>query len=364
MTQQPPETSSVPKWPDTLRYTATVILTCIRFLVTLPYQRLLIYNTVQPAQVIKKLASSGFEAGTTGREELWIEIAAWRQRKRDELQFVAVAATVMTAIITASFSWSNVSSSHWTGPAFWYASLSLCISAIFLSAQQLSLLSLIESKDASKDHAHKPECERPGATRTIRRHLRQILIEKRSGSLIGGRLPPIDIEAQGGEKQTQELPKEGRIDTRDTPPLTEEELTAPNEWRWTFSWRVMFVWQCPIMLITYSTVFYMVGLFVVVCTPVLETRKWGPDSYVAVVYMASLGVSMSLFGICSYGAYDYIHDDHGPGRRLYEELGQRISILSNGKIFSKETNASATSTAGKGEIAHRGGELASMQCGA
>ncbi|KAK1779626.1 hypothetical protein QBC45DRAFT_441713 [Copromyces sp. CBS 386.78] len=345
----------MPKRPGTLRYTATVILTCNRFLVTLPYQRLLIYNTVQPAQEIKKLASSGFKAGTTERAKLWIAIAAWRQRKRDELQFVAVAATVMTAIITASFSWPNVPSSHWTGLAFWYASLSLCISAIFLSSQQLSLLSLIESKDTSEDNADKPEWERPSATRAIRRHLRQILIEKvnhdeKKEDRQPGKRSPRDIEAKGGEKQTQEVPKEVIVpetgpvtDTRDTPPLTEDQLTAPNPSRWTFSWRVMFVWQCPTMLIAYSTVFYMVGLFVVVCTPVLETRKWGPDSYVAVVYMASLGVSVSLFGICSYGAYDYIHDDHGPGRRLYDELGQRISILSNGNIpgAKKQTNVSA-----------------------
>lgn len=104
----------------------------------------------------------------------------------------------------------------------------------------------------------------------------------------------------------------------------------------------MFVWQCPIMLIAYSTVFYMVGLFVVVCTPVLEVRKWGLDSYVAVVYMASLGVSVWLFGFCSYGAYDYIHDNHGPGRHLLDELAQRISILSNGVIpKQKKTNVSA-----------------------
>lgn len=161
----------------------------------------------------------------------------------------------------------------------------------------------------------------------------------------------VDIEAQAAEKQTQELAKEVAVpetgpvtqvpleestDTRDTPPLTEEELTAPNEWRWTFSWRVMFVWQCPIMLIAYSTVLYMVGLFVVVCTPVLENKKWDKDSYVAVVYMASLGVSVWLFGICSYGAYDYIHDDYGPGRRLYDELAQRIGILSNGAIPRRE----------------------------
>jgi len=74
-----------------LRYTGIVILTCIRFFVTLPYQRLLIYNTIQPAQEIKKLASSGFKSGKADRAKLWIAIAAWRQRKRDELQFVAVA---------------------------------------------------------------------------------------------------------------------------------------------------------------------------------------------------------------------------------------------------------------------------------
>lgn len=80
-----------------LSYTATVILTCIRFFVTLPYQRLLIYNTVQPAQDIKKLASSGLELGTPERKKLWIAIVSWRERKRDELQFVAVAVSGNTS---------------------------------------------------------------------------------------------------------------------------------------------------------------------------------------------------------------------------------------------------------------------------
>lgn len=258
----------------------------------------------------------------------------------------------MTAIIAASFSWPNVPSSHWTGPAFWYASLSLCISAIFLASQQLSLLSLISNKDPAEEKDDKPEWERESALITIRRHLRQILKEKievtprikdddgelpageKSSTVVTavgvgagsgrGRSKPADIEAQHGagdmtqmHGHAKEVAVEGTETITEVPPsasidaLTKVvghhstwETIKSARWtftRWTFSWKVIFVWQCPIMLIAYSTVFYMVGLFVFVCTPVLEVRKWGPESYVAVVYMASLGVSVWLFGFCSYG---------------------------------------------------------------
>lgn len=76
------------------------VLTSVRFCVTLPYQRLFIYNTLRPAQEIQKRASrndgTAFQFDTPEREELWTAIEGWRTRKRDELQFVAVAVSSTT----------------------------------------------------------------------------------------------------------------------------------------------------------------------------------------------------------------------------------------------------------------------------
>ncbi|EGZ69754.1 hypothetical protein NEUTE2DRAFT_116509 [Neurospora tetrasperma FGSC 2509] len=91
------------------------VLTLLKFLATLPYQRLYIYNTVRPAQEIEEVANLDTEVAENRKAQL-VAIAAWRTGKRDELSFMAVAAAVMTAIITGSFSWDIVKTSHWTGP--------------------------------------------------------------------------------------------------------------------------------------------------------------------------------------------------------------------------------------------------------
>lgn len=233
----------------------------------------------------------------------------------------------MTGIITASFSWENVKTSQWTGPAFWYASLSLCISGIFLSSQQLSLLSLIQKKDFDAK-----TCGPHSAKVVIRRHLEQILAQK--GPALRPRLKhlPTDVEAQAGERPSQQNTSSRASAMVKVPPAAR----AGDSRQWALSSRRTFVWQCSIMLIAYSTVFYMVGLSVVVCTPVLENRKWDSASYMAVVYIVSLGLSVVLFGFCSYGAYDYIYDGDNADRTFWEELKRRVRILSDGKDPMKE----------------------------
>ncbi|KAK3690092.1 hypothetical protein B0T22DRAFT_462978 [Podospora appendiculata] len=237
-------------------------------LITLPYHRFFTYNTLRPAQEVQKHATLGVESGSSDRIELYAVIVGWRVRKKDELGFVALAATVLTAIITASFSWPNVADSHWVGPAFWYASLSTSICGIFLSAQQLTLLSLIGDL---------PEGPNTPSAAMMRRHLSQILYEKKG--------------------------------PRGSTPADGEAATVGSGSQWVLSWRQVFAWQCPMMFIAYSTVFYMVGLTVVVCTPLIW-EDWGPNSYMAVAYIASMGLSWGLFAFCSLGGYRKIslHD--------------------------------------------------------
>lgn len=51
---------------------------------------------------------------------------------------------------------------------------------------------------------------------------------------------------------------------------------------WQFSWRLIFTWQCPMMFIGYSTLFYFIGLTVVVCSPLIYGKPWGPEIWVSV----------------------------------------------------------------------------------
>jgi len=153
----------------------------------------------------------------------------------------------LTAVVTASFSWGNVDTSHWVGPAFWYASLSTSICGIFLATQQLALLALIGDIPEEPDD--------PKTTTVLRRHLSQILAEKQPTVIS----PSQGVEAAHGSFQY------GRGDAS-----------------WEISWRLIFSWQCPMMFIGYSTLFYMIGLSTVVCTPLFQ-EEWGPNCYVSCV---------------------------------------------------------------------------------
>lgn len=97
------------------------------------------------------------------------------------------------------------------------------------------------------------ENSRVVSAKTMRRHLGQILVE------VGG--SEGETEAGGGV--------------------------------WTLSWRLVFTWQCPMMFIAYSTLFYIVGLSVVVLTPLVR-EDWGEDSYVS-----------SFFGFLVYFTFSF-----------------------------------------------------------
>ncbi|KAM7192144.1 hypothetical protein V8F20_008979 [Naviculisporaceae sp. PSN 640] len=254
-------------------------------LLTLPYHRFFTYNTLRPAQLLQSHANlaelSSTYSSAPSRHLLHCTLVAWRSRKKDELNFSIIAATVITAIVTASFSWGNVESSIWVGPAFWYASLSMAICGIFLGAQQLSVLSLLgelpvlkEEKDGKEGKKNKKKAKGKGVSAgVLKRHLRQILYEFQE------------------VKQT----------------VRDEEVRQDRqeETKWNISWRSIFTWQCPMMFIAYSTLFYIVGLSVVVLTPLIK-EDWGDNSYVAVAYAASTGVAWGLFAFCSLGGYNEI----------------------------------------------------------
>ena len=46
----------------------------------------------------------------------------------------------MFASTISCLSWSNLSSSHWSGPALWYGSIVLALMAVMLGAQQVMFL--------------------------------------------------------------------------------------------------------------------------------------------------------------------------------------------------------------------------------
>ncbi|KAH7165192.1 hypothetical protein EDB81DRAFT_852139 [Dactylonectria macrodidyma] len=217
-------------------------------LITLPYHRFFLFNTLQPALKIDEFAARDITRHTIEREKLHALLLGWRVRKKDELGFVSIAGITITAIVTASFSWSNVQDAYWVASGFWYATLMTSVCGILIAAQQMSLLALIGELPADPHSTSKKQIER---------QLSQLL-------------------TRGSAR------RRAASDSEDT--------TTGQTPEWQFSWRLIFTWQCPMMFIGYSTLFYFIGLTVVV----------------AMTYLTASGVSWGLFAYCSLGGYQAI----------------------------------------------------------
>ena len=52
-----------------------------------------------------------------------------------------------------------------------------------------------------------------------------------------------------------------------------------GEWR--PRWKMVFVWQCPLMFLSYSLCFFLAGLTLFVCTPLIRGDTWNSASDVS-----------------------------------------------------------------------------------
>ena len=88
-----------------------------------------------------------------------------------------------------------------------------------------------------------------------------------------------------------------KADVRRFLPLILREVTRPAElssarraesaapWdsdivigEWRPRWKMMFVWQCPSMVLSYSVCFFLAGLTLFVCTPLIRGDTWSSAS--------------------------------------------------------------------------------------
>ena len=122
----------------------------------------------------------------------------------------------MFASTISCLSWSNLSSSHWSGPALWYGSIILALMAVMLGAQQVMFL---------------PDKFDGNAARDFRKRLM----------------------VRGREKMRAEL--------------------EPRQ-------SVLFAWQAPLMCLSCSVMFFHAGLLSVVISPLARKPGWGDEAKV------------------------------------------------------------------------------------
>ncbi|KAK6362383.1 hypothetical protein TWF730_006073 [Orbilia blumenaviensis] len=237
------------------------ILQGVVLFLTLPHHRFFIYNTLKPVQLIENHLLRQEEDSAQNRRRVSMLIANWRQRKKGELEFVSLAGIALTAIVTATLSWGVVEKSHWVGIAAFYASLMMAIVSLLMSAQQVTLLALLG--EFPKDHTN----------------IQQELIDRYLAQL---------------------LTKEILPDNTDNPELTPHDDSLyvgdqPNmRCRWRLSWQMTFVWQTASMFVAYSFLWYMIGLSVMICTPI-RIGNWGDDVKIGIAYMATSAFAWGIF---------------------------------------------------------------------
>ncbi|KAK4162952.1 hypothetical protein QBC43DRAFT_320748 [Cladorrhinum sp. PSN259] len=93
-------------------------------------------------------------------------------------------------------------------------------------------------------------------------------------------------------------------------------------------WNMIFTWQAPMMLLSYSIIAFIVGLTVYICTPLYDNlgQTWDELSKAAVVYLVACGLAGIVFVWCSFWAYKFVDlqgqdDDEEAEELLREEDG-------------------------------------------
>ncbi|KAH6680241.1 hypothetical protein B0J14DRAFT_260731 [Halenospora varia] len=226
-----------------MRQASSVVL----WLFTWPYHWTFKYYTLFPIKHIATVAAEN------NKSKIIKVIHTWRISKESELQFVKVASTVAAAAVIGVFSWPSVSESLWVAQAFWYMTLLLSIWAIILSSQQHTFLESM----------------------------------------------PLLIEASPKEDVEQNLKA-----ILSAPTLTgadAEQLGTTT--KYPVNWNMVYIWQCPTMLMSYSWATFMIALTLHVLKPFIRREPWGDSSKIAVCYVIVGGTTTLNFAWCSFWSY-------------------------------------------------------------
>ncbi|KAF1930022.1 uncharacterized protein M421DRAFT_383171 [Didymella exigua CBS 183.55] len=243
----------------------------VRFM-TLPYYRLYYFNTSAPLARIAALASEQ----PLDTAKVMKAISSWRVRKLTELQFITIAVspaptkqarckirltpqcTVLAAAVIGSFSWTIIEDAYWLTHGFWHSSLIFSVLGILLSASEVTVLHLLGPL------RHTGQFNRD--EQTARKYYPLLLS------------PSVEI---------------GQF----TPRL-----------------KMIFTWQAPLMFMSYSVCGFLVGLTVLVCTPLLrEDHTWTVGHNIAIMYLTVFVGAGTTFVFCSFWVYHYVQLDLDAG---------------------------------------------------
>ncbi|KAF2281458.1 uncharacterized protein EI97DRAFT_364895, partial [Westerdykella ornata] len=218
---------------------------------TLPYYRLYHFNTIGPMEKIAVLSSE--PCPDTSR--LVRTITAWRTRKIAELHFVTISCAVLAAAVIGSFSWTFVADAYWLTYGFWHSSLILSVLGMLLSASEATVLHLLGPLSVSDKNSTKVD-----AIQTYS----PLLLSPRNNS--------------------------GRT-------------FVPRK-------KMIFTWQAPLMFMSYSVCAFLLGLTILVCTPLIrDGANWTTGHNIAIMYLITFGLAGTLFVFASFWVFHYVDLD-------------------------------------------------------
>lgn len=269
-----------------------LLLAGLKFIISLatfPYYRMFQFNTYQPIILIAAYTA------TPGKcDKVLYHLDRWYSRKLAELQFVSIGVSqtsilaisysihsfglstdkftrtpfqsaILAAATIGSFSWSAVNDAYWLASAFWYSSLIFAFLGLLLAAQQMAVLQLLG----------KPPVQAHRGAYSVKEDVRRFL-------------PLMLCEVRASGSLTDSARDEG-------------DLVG----KWRPRWKMAFIWQCPAMFMSYSICFFLAGLTLFVCTPLIRGDRWNTDSDVGLLACFLVSVSFAYRNVGRGGLLDY-----------------------------------------------------------
>ncbi|KAH6625630.1 hypothetical protein C7974DRAFT_425261 [Boeremia exigua] len=234
------------------------------YLLAWPYYWTLRHYTIYPIQRIVLAQHDEDKLRTAAR--------TFFHGKINEAKLVTLASTLSAAASFAAFSWTAIARAPWFVFAFWYFSLVLAILSLITAGQHSALIhTLIQHEDAFYEAL---------PTKVILR------------------LVALDVSSRIGAQQSS-----GRGPNRSGPPAkarTEAQQSA----------MMVYVWQNPVMKMAWSVVMFILGLVLLITSPLRHDPPGIDDPKIAIFVLVAGAVVLLNFGWCSFCLYRAAkHDD-------------------------------------------------------
>ena len=204
---------------------------------------------------------------------------------------------MVAAIVTGSFSWGGFGDSYWLAAALWYCSLLLSVLGMLTASTHIAVLDILGLPHPT---GNIKKSEESSARRNVRRFLPVMLSEvKRANNSVARSKGRNDVRRAPSENEQKVESHIARANhdvesnlARGTDAINpnsamnDDDADLSNAWvgndvgLWQPRWKMIFVWQCPTMFLSYSVCFYLIGLTIFVCSPLIQGDS-GSQAYVS-----------------------------------------------------------------------------------